>query len=189
MEASIDIATVEANKLSAVQKAEMLRLQGECFPDVTAEEVGEDFCRPPVACVLAYSRGALVACVEVFLREVIYEGNAITVGGFSPCAREDVRGAGVGTAVCQAAMSYLRGRGCAVAFLSVDTRRDSFPLYERLGFKMLAKPFIYANVRGELKEGDGGMAAPLCAPEVFERILGGDEPLSLPGGRLLVSRH
>ena len=179
MKASVNIAIVDANELNAGQKAEILRLQRECFPDVTAEEVEEDFCRPPMACVLAHSRGVLVACAEVFVRKVTYEGHAIMVGGFSPCAREDVRGQGVGTAVCRAAMDYLRGRGCAVAFLSVDMQSDSFPLYERLGFKMLAKPFVYANARGELKEGDGGMVAPLCAPEMSERILRGDELLSL----------
>src|SRR5688572_28243592 len=110
MEASIDIAIVKGNKLTAKQKVEMLQLQRDCFLDVTAEEVEEDFCRPPVASVLAYSGGKLVACAEVFLREVAYEGCIITVGGFSPCATEGLRGKGIGTAMCHMAMGYLKER-------------------------------------------------------------------------------
>ncbi len=179
MDTSIDISIFEANKITAARKAEMLELQRQCFPDVSAEEVEEDFCRPPVVVALAYCLGSLAACAEIFKREIEYNGRAITIGGFSPCAREDLRGKGIGTAVCKAAMSYLREQGCAIAFLSVDTRHDSHPLYEKLGFKMLAKSFIYANIHGELKESDGGMIAPLCAPKLFEDILQADEPLTL----------
>jgi len=82
--------------------------------------------------------------------------------GLVPCTREDMRGRGIGTLVCQAALDYLREHRCDIAFLSVETEREAHPLYERLGFKMLSKPFIYANVRGELKESEGGMIAPLC---------------------------
>ena len=45
---------------------------------------------------------------------------------------------------------------------------------------MLAGPFVYTNVRGELRESDGWVVAPLCAPEPSEHILRGDEPLN-PG--------
>jgi len=76
-------------------------------------------------------------------------------------------------------MEYLQGQGCDIAFLSVDTGREAHPLYERLGFKMLPKPFIYANIRGELKESDGGMIAPLCSQELFECVLRGDAQFAL----------
>jgi len=176
---TIDISIIEAAKLNAEQKTEILQLQRQCFPDVSAQEVEEDFCRPPVAIVLACSQNVLVACAEVFEREIECNGRPISIGGFSPCASEGLRGKGIGTAICKAAMSYLKEQACAIAFLSVDTKHNSHPLYERLGFKMLAKPFIYANARGELKESDGGMIAPLCEPELFENILQTDKPLTL----------
>ncbi len=157
----------------------MLQLQRECFRDVPAAEVEEDFCRPPVASVLASSREVLVACAEVFQREIVYKERMMTIGGFSPCTREDWRGRGIATAVCRRAMDYLKEQGGALLFLSVDTKYDAHPLYERLGFKKLQRPFIYANVRGELKESDGGMVAPLCAPELFEYVWRGNVPLSL----------
>jgi len=176
----VDIVVVEENKVAPEQKSEMLCLQIACFSDqVTAKEVEEDFDRPPVARVLAYHEGELIACAEVFKREVEYGGQPIIVGGFGPCTREDLRGQGIGTHICKAAMDYLEDQGCDIAFLSVDTGRETHPLYERLGFVMLPQPFTYANIRGELKESDGGMIAPLCSQEWFERVLGGDAPFTL----------
>lgn len=180
MEIQVEIVVVEENEVTLEQKDEMLRLQIACFSDqVTAEEVEEDFNRPPVARVLAYHQDELIACAEVFKREVEYDGQTIIVGGLGPCTREDWRGRGIGTLVCKAAMEYLQGQGCDIAFLSVDTGREAHPLYERLGFKMLPKPFIYANIRGELKESDGGMIAPLCSQELFECVLRGDAQFAL----------
>jgi GNAT superfamily N-acetyltransferase len=176
----VDIFVVAESEVAPEQKDEMHDLQIACFSgQVTAEEVEEDFISPPVARVLAYHQGELVACAEVFRRAVGYGGQTIVLGGFGPCTREDLRGQGIGTLVCKAAMDYLRGQGCDIAFLSVDTERESHPLYDRLGFNMLPNPFIYANIRGELRESDGGMIAPLCSQELFERVLRGDAQLAL----------
>lgn len=175
MSVHVDIIVVDEDEVTSEQKDEMLRLQIACFSDqVTAEEVEEDFDRPPVARILIHHQGSLIACAEVFKREVEYDGQAITLGGFSPCTREDWRGQGIGTRVCKTAMDYLRRQECDMAFLSVDTERETHLLYERLGFRMLPKPFIYANIRGELKESEGGMIVPLCSPKVFEQVLRGE---------------
>ena len=174
-----DIIVVKEGDLSPEQAGAFLQLAIQCFPDVTAEEVEEDFCRPPVARVLAYSQGKLVAGAEVFEREVEYEGQAISMSGFGPFTREDVRGQGIGTQVCKRAMDYLTERGCDIAFLSVNTKRKTHPLYERLGFEMLTKPFIYANIRGELKESEGGMVTPLCSQELFNCVLRGETSFAL----------
>jgi GNAT superfamily N-acetyltransferase len=180
MQGQVDIIVVDEDKVTSEQKDEMLRLQIACFSDqVTAEEVEEDFDRPATACVLAYHQGSLIACAEVFKREVEYDGQAITLGGFAPCTREDWRGQGIGTRVCKTAMDYLRQQGCDMAFLSVNIERETHPLYERLGFRMLPKPFIYANIRGELKESEGGIIVPLCSPKLFEQVLHGDVQFTL----------
>jgi hypothetical protein len=57
----VDIIVVEEDDLSAEQARAFLQLAIQCFPDVTAEEVEEDFCRLPVARVLAHIQGELVA--------------------------------------------------------------------------------------------------------------------------------
>lgn len=180
MGVQVDLIVAEEDEVTPEQKAAMLRLQIACFSDqVTAEEVEEGFNRPAVACVLAYLGEELVACAEVFNREVVYSGQPILVGGLGPCTREDWRGRGIGTLVCQSAMAYLKGQGCDIAFLSVDTGRETHPLYDRLGFTMLPRSFLYANVRGELKESDGGMIAPLCSEALFERVLRGEAQFAL----------
>ena len=180
MQGHVDIIVVDEDKVTSEQADEMLRLQIACFSDqVTIEEVEEDFDRPPVAHVLAYDQDNLIACAEVFKREVEYDGQTTILGGFAPCTREDWRGQGIATRVCKTAMDYLRRQECDMAFLSVDTERETHPLYERLGFRMLPKPFIYANIRGELKESEGGMIVPLCSPELFEQVLDGDAQFTL----------
>ena len=111
MATHVDISVVEEGKVRPEQKEEMLRLQIACFDQVTAEEIEEDYNRPSVARVLAYDRGALIACAEVFKRTVEHEGQRILLGGLSPCTRQDQRGKGIGTRVCQAALDYLRRLG------------------------------------------------------------------------------
>ena len=180
MDVQIDLLLIDERDVSAQQRDEMLRLQAACFSSVvTAEEVEDDFHTVPVARVLAVHATELIGCAPVFQREIEYNGRALRIGGFGPCTREDWRRRGVGVQICTAAMDYLRRKGCEIAFLSVDTRRETHRLYERLGFRMLPRPFIYANVRGELKESDGGMVAPLGSLELFGRILTGDQPFAL----------
>ena len=75
MQGHVDIIVVDEEEVTAEQADEMLRLQIACFSDqVTAEEVEEDFDRPPIARVLAYHQDSLIACAEVFKRAVEYDG-------------------------------------------------------------------------------------------------------------------
>lgn len=121
MEIQVDIVAAEENEVAAEQESEMLRLQIACFFDqVAAEDVEEDFSRPPVVRVLAYHQDELIACAEVFKREVEYEGQSTMVGGFGPCTREDWRGrgGGVGTVACKAAIEYLQAQRGAISRLT-----------------------------------------------------------------------
>ena len=186
MDARANIAVVEEDQLSSEQKEEFHSLASRCFSDVTAEEVEEDFCRPSVARVLAYRAGELVAGAEVFTREVEYEGQEIALGGFGPFTREDSRGQGIGTAVCRAAMDYLKSRSCDLAFVSIGSEYEGparyyarLRFYGRLGFEALDRPFIYANVRDELGEDTGGLIAPLCSQVLFETVLHGETRFGL----------
>ena len=180
METKITVTVTKESYLTPDQQDEILRLQIACFADqVTAEEVEEDFVGPSVARALAYHRNALVACADIMMRSVNYCERTILLGGLSPCTKESFRGQGIGTLVCQTAMEYLRQQRCDIAFLSVDTKLVTHPLYDRLGFKMLSQPFLFANIRGEIKEADGGMIAPLCSSELFEYVLQGEVPFAL----------
>jgi GNAT superfamily N-acetyltransferase len=176
----INILVVDEEDVTAAQKDQMRNLQISCFSDqVTVEECEEDFICDPEARVLAYAEDELIACSSVFLRTVVYENHEILLGGFGPCTRENYRNMGIGTRVCRTAMQYLIDKRCDIGFLSVDTSRESHLLYERLGFHMLSTPFIYANIRGELKESDGGMIVPLCSQEIFSLVINGQTALTL----------
>jgi GNAT superfamily N-acetyltransferase len=186
MSIPVEITVRDERELTPAQKDEFLQLAIRCFPDVTAEEAEEDFCCEPVARVLAYSQGELVAGASVYRRRVEYEGQAIVVGGFGPFVREDLRNWGIGTRVCEAAMDYLRAHGCDVAFLTIGSEEESgwqyharLRFYGRLGFALLDKAVLYANVRGDLLESEGGLIAPLRSQTLFERVLHGESPFSL----------
>ena len=180
METKINVIVTKESDLTPDQQNEILRLEIECFASqVTTEEVEEDFVSPSVARVLAYHRNTLIACAAILMRSVNYCEHTILLGGLSPCTKESFRGQGIGSLVCKTAMEYLRQQRCDIVFLSVDTKLAAHPLYDRLGFKMLSQPFLFANIRGEIKEADGGMIAPLCAPSLFEYVLQGEGQFTL----------
>jgi GNAT superfamily N-acetyltransferase len=174
------VFVIEEHELSSTQAAEMLDLQKSCFQDIPPEELDEDFDRPSIARVLAYEDVALVGCAQVFRRFVDYRGSRIDLGGFGGvCTRADRRRQGIGTRVCLAAMSYLRERRCEIAFLAVGTSTGTHRFYEPFGFRLLARPFVYANSQGLLKQADGGMIAPLCSPDVYEQVMKGETAFAL----------
>lgn len=182
----IDVKIIDEPELTSAQKDAFHQLAVQCFPDVSAEEAEEDFCSEPSARVLAYRRGELVAGAEVYRREVLYEGQAVVVGGFGPFVREDLRNAGLGTCLCRAAMDTLRDRGCDLAVLTIGSEAESgwqyharLRFYQRLGFEPLLRPIRYANARGKVLESGGALIAPLRSQELFERVLRGQNPLSL----------
>jgi len=186
MSVSVEVLVIPESDLVQEQKDAFLQLAIQCFPDVTAEEAEEDFCSEPVARVLAYRRGELVAGAEMYRREVTYEGRVLVVGGFGPFVREDLRNAGVGTRVCRAAMDSLREQGCDLACLTIGSEAENgwqvharLRFYKRLGFEPLERPVRYVNVRGELHESEGCLIAPLRSQDLFERVLRGTAPFSL----------
>ena len=176
----VDIIIALLHELDARASAEMLALQIACFPAVTEQEIEEDFSRPCAAHVLAYdAAGAMAGCVELFMRDIVYQGVPVKLGGFSPCVRQDARRQGLGRQLSLTAMSWLAGQGCGLAFLSVDVSTTTPRFYESLGFVLLGMPFLYANSRGEIKEEEGGMIAPLGSSPAFALVSKGVEPLAL----------
>jgi GNAT superfamily N-acetyltransferase len=182
----VQITVIQESDLVQEQKDAFHQLALQCFPDLSAEEAEEDFCSEPAARVLAYRRGELVAGAAVYRRQVEYEGQSIVVGGFGPFVREDLRNAGIGTRLCRAAMDTLRDQGCDLSCLTIGSEAEfgwqyhaRLRFYRRLGFELLDRPIRYANVRGEILESEGGLIAPLCSQDTFERVLHGQAPLSL----------
>lgn len=183
--ADLSVELVYQDDLTAVHRQDVRDLQDLCFPDDPEDEIQENmeyFVARSIAKVLAYSAGELLGCVSVFRREIQHEGREIILGGFGgTCTREDVRGRGIGTTVCQVAMDCLRREGCAVATLAVDPESGTDRFYERFGFALLGKPFIFVTARGERKipERDVAMLAPVLSRELFEHIMRSRSPLDI----------
>lgn len=177
------VLVVRAEHLTDEQRGHVRELQSRCFANVPYEALMEDFVAESMAKVLAYHEGGLAGCVSVFRRLIEYEGRSITLGGYGgTCTREDMRGRGVGTRVCQVAMDVLRRERCDIAFLAVGKKSGTAAFYERLGFVLLGKPFTFVNARGLTKTPSGddvGMLAPVSSQELFDLVMAGSAPLHL----------
>jgi GNAT superfamily N-acetyltransferase len=177
------ILVLHEEQLSGQQHEHVRLLQNECFATVPYDELMEDFVAEAFARVLAYSADEPVGCVSVFQRPIKHAGKTINLGGFGGTrTREDIRGRGVGTAVCLAAMDLLRERGCDVAFLAVGQSKGTAVFYERMGFRLPGRPLTYVNAQQKTRtppSDDVGMLAPVCSEQVFEALLADSGPLHL----------
>ncbi len=183
--ADLRVEPVYHDDLTEAQRRSVRDLQDRCFPDDPEGEIWENeeyFVARSIAKVLAYSGGELVGCVSVFRREIEHERRQVVLGGFGgTCTREDMRGRGVGTRVCEVAMDCLRREGCDVATLAVDPESGTDRFYERFGFVLLGKPFVFVTARGERKvpERDVAMLAPVLSQEVFGHVVRSRSPLDI----------
>jgi GNAT superfamily N-acetyltransferase len=173
---------VYQHDLTDEQRRDVRQLQASCFSDVPYEELMEDFVAPSIAKVLAYSGHELLGCVSVFKRRIEHEGRQILLGGFGgTCTREDMRGRGIGTRVCEVAMECLRREGCDIAMLAVGPASGTDKFYERFGFRLLGRPFVFVTASGRLKtpERDVAMVAPMLSEEVFDHVTRTRSPLNI----------
>jgi GNAT superfamily N-acetyltransferase len=162
--------------LTEEQKYSIRVLQQTVFSDVSDEEGEEDFYHPESASVLAYIDDELVGWAGVHISQVEFEGRQFLLGGYGIGVHPDYRRIGIAGIMAKKAMEYLRSHDVDVGFLSVDvTREASILLHERQGFVRLPRDYSWTNARGELKQSNGGMIAPIGSKELFEHVLHGSE--------------
>jgi ribosomal protein S18 acetylase RimI-like enzyme len=178
----LHVMNVLIDDLIEQQRGAIQRLQTQdCFADVPGQAIEEDFFTTPVSRVVCYADAALVGCAGTRIREIVYEGNKLLLGGISGvCTRTDMRARGVATRVCRMAMEFLREAHCDVVFLSTSPMARK--LYENLGFRALAQGFSWENLRGQIKIGENGMVAPICSPAVAAAIWNGQSRLHVGRG-------
>lgn len=124
----------------------------------------------------------MIGCVSVFKRTIEHAGRSILIGGFGgTCTRADLRGRGIGTLVCLAAMQGLHDEGCAFAMLAVGADSTTNRFYEPFGFRKLGRPFVFVNIHGQRKtpQHEAAMVAPICSPDVFALVMASPEPLGV----------
>lgn len=177
----LTVTYIAAEAMTDVMRTDKHALQVACFADVPAEEIFDYFVAEPIGSVLAWRDGEMVGCVSVFKREIAFEGQLVTLGGYGgTCTREDLRGRGIGARVCGVAMDTLHAEGCDIAMLAVDKDGSTDRFYERQGFRVLGRPFEIVTAKGRrVRPDDVAMIAPVGSDTIFERVRRSGDPLFL----------
>jgi GNAT superfamily N-acetyltransferase len=179
----VGLATRVITDLNIKQQQAVKDLQTLAFPNVADEEAEEDFCHPTSAQILAYIGDEFVGWAGIHETEQLFEGRSVKLGGYGICTHPDWQRRGIANKVSQAAMDFLRDRGCEVGFLSVELSNNaSIKLHKRNGFVLLHRDFSWTNSKGKTKKDTGGMIAPINSQEQFDRILNGKEVLYVGKG-------
>lgn len=71
-------------------------------------------------------------------------------------------------------IGVLKERECDIVCLNVDTSKETYKLYEAVGFKMLHKNISFEDSHGEIKFDDGTMFLPLLSLSTFDSIMKGE---------------
>lgn len=166
------IELVKAGELTPSQQIGLDALNGECFSDVPAQEIAENFIAEPFASLFAMIGNQVISRVALFKREVIFEGQKIMLGGIGGiCVTTTHRHHGVASSMLKRALATLKTEACDVACLNVDLEKKVYRVYEKLGFKMMNREISFENVRGEIVQGAGTMFIPINAPDKYEFIM------------------
>ncbi|MFN8493310.1 MAG: GNAT family N-acetyltransferase [Caldilineaceae bacterium] len=178
---TFQLTNLRIDALTEEQRTAVFQLtQQHCFGDVPSSEIEEDFFTESVSRVMCYQDAQLVSCAGTKVRPILFEGKPLLLGGIAGvCTHLTWRGQGVATQICTAAMDFLAEAKCDVVFLSTSPMARR--LYEKLGFRPVPR-FSWENIHGQVKQGDNGMVAPICSPEVAERMWQGDHILHVGRG-------
>lgn len=170
------IELVKIGELTPAQQAGLDALNKECFGDVPDKDVQEDFIAEPFAYLFAMIGQQAISRVALFKREVLFAGQKIILGGIGGvCVTTLHRHHGVASSMLKRAILVLKEEKCDVACLNVDLEKKVYPVYEKLGFKMMEREISFENIRGKIIHELGTMFIPLCSQEKYDLIMNGSE--------------
>lgn len=133
-----NIELVKASELTDAQQSGLDALNRECFGDVDETEIQENFIAEPFAYLFAMSGLEMISRVALLKREVVFAGQKIMVGGIGGvCVAIKYRHHGLVSSMLKRALLVLREQKCDVVYLHVDPSKKAYPVYEKLGFKMI----------------------------------------------------
>lgn len=163
---------VDETDLSPIQLGAKKSLEQECFGDVDAQEIEENFIAAPFGRIFALYRGVIVGMLSLYLREVKFDGKSILVGGLGGvCVTKPERSKGVATEMLYEGLAILKEMGCDVACLNVDLEKKLYGLYEKVGFVMMKRNISYENIHGEIVRELGTMFRPIGSQKLFDLIM------------------
>jgi len=169
---TITLRIVPEKKINSTHKESIKRLQDECFGDVDASSIEEDFIAESFARIFAYSNGTMVGMLRLFKRKVEFAGKNFLLGGLGGvCVAVSMRRMGVASAMVKKGLVQLKKHNCDIACLNVDTEKGIYGVYEKAGFMMMERDISYENSNGEIKLDTGTMFAPICSPDLYEYVM------------------
>lgn len=172
---NLQTSVVKENEITQKQQSDIKTLAAECFPDVTATQDEEHFYAESFARILAYDNDLLVGHLKLFNRKVEYANQPVNLGGMGAvCVTSPYRGKGIATNMLKRGLDVLKERNCDIVCLNVDTSKETYKLYESVGFKMLQKNISFEDSHGEIKFDDGTMFLPLHSHTVCDAIMKGE---------------
>jgi predicted acetyltransferase len=166
------IELVKAVDITPNQQIGLDTLNGECFGDVPAQEIAENFIAEPFGYLFAMIGKQMISRVALFKREVLFEGQKIMLGGIGGvCVSRDYRHHGIASSMLKRAMLVLTEEHCDIACLNVDLGKKVYPMYEKLGFEMMSRDVSFENVKGEITYDSGTMFVSLNSLDKYNLVM------------------
>jgi predicted GNAT family N-acyltransferase len=170
------IEFIKVTDISPDQQAGLEVLNQECFGDVSAKEIAENFIAKPFGYLFAMIGKEMISRVALFKREVVFANQTMLVGGIGGvCVTTLHRHHGVASSMLKRAILILKYEHCDVACLNVDLEKNVYRLYEKLGFKLMSRDISFENVHGQIIREPGTMFIPLASPEKYNLIMNSTE--------------
>lgn len=169
---NFDIILVKPGEFSPDQQSGLAQLNQECFGDVQPTEIADNFIAEPFAYLFAMVNEQFISRVALFKRTVQFGGQDILVGGIGGvCVTTLHRHHGIASSMIKRALVILRGEACDVACLNVDLTKNTYHLYEKLGFTLMERDISFENIRGEMIHEEGTMFISLASPEKYHLLM------------------
>ncbi len=180
----VNLLFVPTDQLSSTQKLRIKELQKECFSHVSRQDIEECFIAESFGWIFAYEKGSILAQVELYSRNVAFEGKSIRLGGIGgTCVTASRRNQGIATRMVNESLKILRQSKCDIACLNADVKNHpELGLYRSLGFRLMDREISFEDIRGQLRQDHGELFVPVCSKEIYDLIMNSDRTFHVGRG-------
>ena len=134
--------------------------------------------------VLAFDKQIVVGIIILFKRKIMFRGKNIELGGIGGVGtKKEYRGKGIATEMLDLSMKALAEANCDIACLGTNIDNPVLlKIYRRLGFVLLLQPLTFLGLSGKRYYENCGLIAPIKSHELFQEVLGENEPFYIGRG-------
>ena len=143
----------------------------------TPEEVKLCFFAKPDFVLVAYFKNIVVGLVNIYLREIAFNGKKLKIGGIGGMvAGKKFRHQGIATRLLEDCIKLMKKSGAKVSFLSTDIKQLG-KLYRHVGFVHLNRPYFFLDKNGVERQAEGGMISPIVSKDIYNKIFKSNEKI------------